>query len=185
MVERAAPIRRGSFKAGRVAARCALAKLGYPPGPLLAHPAGDPVWPAGVVGSISHAAGWALAVAAHRKDLYGLGLDLEGAEPLEEDLIDLVCRREERGIDPDLAAQGIDAAKLRFVAKEAWYKAVFPTWRRFIEFDEALVGINAGDGHFRASFVGKGPGPPAGRGDFILTAGLLCAVCALPPGLPP
>jgi len=42
-----------------------------------------------------------------------------------------------------LSTQGLDAAKLRFVAKEAYFKAVFPSDRKFLDFLDIRVRINA------------------------------------------
>src|SRR6266851_1633075 len=58
------PARRTEFAAGRAVARAALAGLDVPAGPILPGRAGEPRWPDGVVGSITHCAGYrACAVA--------------------------------------------------------------------------------------------------------------------------
>ena len=57
VVRTAGPRRRAEFTAGRACARAALAALGLPAAPVLAGRAGEPRWPAGVTGSITHCAG--------------------------------------------------------------------------------------------------------------------------------
>ena len=57
LVRTADPRRRAEFTAGRACARTALARLGLPTAPVLAGRAGEPRWPAGVTGSITHCAG--------------------------------------------------------------------------------------------------------------------------------
>jgi 4'-phosphopantetheinyl transferase EntD len=110
------------FLAGRLAARRALAGLGRP---AVAVPMAEdraPVWPEGVVGSISHAAGLAVAVVADAPAL--LGVDIARLEPFEAALIPEICRPEERALIP-LEGQGLFACAL-FSAKEAAFKAQYP-----------------------------------------------------------
>src|ERR1044072_3033714 len=61
---------------GRDAARDALASLGAHPGDLAAGPHGA-IWPEGIVGSIAHTDGTAVAIAAHSYDRAALGIDIE------------------------------------------------------------------------------------------------------------
>src|ERR1700761_3617241 len=66
LLGRAVEKRRREFAAGRGCARRALAALGLPPAPLLPGEGGAPRWPDGVVGSITHCAGYAAAAVAAR-----------------------------------------------------------------------------------------------------------------------
>jgi 4'-phosphopantetheinyl transferase EntD len=141
LVARAVERRRRDFTAGRACAREALAALGFPVDALGAHPERDPVWPAGVVGSITHTDGWVAAAVAPAAAYAGLGLDAESATPLDDALVALVCRPGEP-TDP-LGAKAV------FCAKEAVYKAVFPATRTFLEFHDVEVRF--------------ADGPPAGR----------------------
>ncbi len=187
VIATAGPRRRREFLAGRAAARASLAAWGQAPAPILARDEGDPLWPPGVVGSISHTERWALAVTASSAALGAIGLDLEPGDPLSPDLVALVCRPDEigRGWEPGL--DGIDPAKLRFVAKEAFYKAAFPRARRFVEFHEVRIDFDpVSGGGFTASFLGP-DAPSGGRmprrapGAFVQADGHLCALCAWPP----
>src|SRR5258708_8108427 len=54
LVAKAVPKRRREFTAGRNCARRALAQLGYPDFALLAGSHGQPLWPPGIAGSITH-----------------------------------------------------------------------------------------------------------------------------------
>src|SRR4051794_19903843 len=58
--------RRHEFTIGRNCAHRALARLGFPPAPLLRGHYRQPLWPIGVVGSITHCSGYCAAVVAHR-----------------------------------------------------------------------------------------------------------------------
>ena len=131
-IARAIPPRRAEFAAGRRAARSALQGLGHAP---VAIPVGDhraPLWPDGIVGSITHDNGYALAAVLHREAL-GLGIDLTEAAPLPGATRSAILPHpEETGIS-DLAARA------GFSAKETLFKALFPLVKVFFGFSTARV----------------------------------------------
>ena len=129
-IARAVPARRAEFRLGRMAARDALAQLGVA-APVPMGPDRAPVWPAGIVGSITHQDGIAVAVVS---DGGALGLDLDRTDPLALDLIPEICRPEE------------DATKARqiFSAKEAAYKAQYPANRVVFGFHGLSVDLSLG-----------------------------------------
>ncbi|MDJ0865453.1 MAG: 4'-phosphopantetheinyl transferase superfamily protein [Myxococcota bacterium] len=130
LVAAAVRARRAEFAAGRRLARALLSGLGIDGFALLAGPDRAPRWPAGIVGSISHADGHCAAVVAPRSAAAGLGVDLETAEPLEPELWPSVCTPRERSTLRGLApAERGRRAKLIFSAKEAAYKCLYPTTR--------------------------------------------------------
>jgi 4'-phosphopantetheinyl transferase EntD len=115
--------RRRASGAARVAGRLLLSELGADPfAPLPRAPSGAPVWPEGIVGSLAHDETFAVAAAARGGRLAGLGIDVEPAEPLPDDVIDLVLSRAEQRAT---LRDGV-ARRLVFVAKEAVYKAIHP-----------------------------------------------------------
>jgi 4'-phosphopantetheinyl transferase EntD len=126
------------FSAGRHAARGAIAALGHP---VRAIPQGDdraPLWPAGLTGTITHNRTACLAAVSNTAK--GLGLDLEDDSPLEPDLWDTILLPPERHwaeTQPDPAR----AAKLIFSAKEAAYKAQYPSSLTLFGFDTLLIQI--------------------------------------------
>lgn len=161
--------RRGEFMAGRAHARAALAALGLPP---LALPMGAdraPAWPPGIVGSISHAGDLVVAVAAPARLLHGIGIDVEPATPLDEDLLERVCRPEEltRIRDGSMHAPNPDPlhqdpshlAKLIFSAKESVYKCTAPRTGIFLEFGDVEILL---DPH-QPAFSVQGHGAARGR----------------------
>lgn len=123
-MSRARPTRRAEFAGGRRAARLALAKLGIDPMPIPMGQDRAPVWPGGIVGSISHAQGLCLAVVARTQDFDSLGIDVESDAPLAVDLIPEICLVSELAPLP-CAARPAFATRL-FSAKEAAYKAHYP-----------------------------------------------------------
>jgi 4'-phosphopantetheinyl transferase EntD len=58
--------RRTEFATARHCARAALSRLGVAPTPILPGERGAPQWPAGIVGSMTHCAGYRAAALAHR-----------------------------------------------------------------------------------------------------------------------
>ncbi len=184
ILTRAVADRRDEFRAGRVAARLALSRLGCEPSPIPAHAERDPVWPRGFIGSIAHASGIALAVAAHSNGFRGVGIDLESAAPLEPRLAGSVCRPDESAQAPALAGLGIDHAKLCFVAKEALLKAILPSRRKPLRFEQLRVEFDPARRLFRAWLQDPADQdrlrPLAGAGIFYGTPNLLAAVFVIP-----
>jgi 4'-phosphopantetheinyl transferase EntD len=145
-VVRAVDRRRREFTTGRHCARQALARLGVGPVAILPGPAGEPGWPEGVVGSITHCAGYRAAVVARAADRPAVGIDAEPHEPLPAGVLDAVARPEERAQLDRLAAATPTTAwdRLLFCAKEATYKAWYPLGRRMLDFDDATVTLDPG-----------------------------------------
>lgn len=159
-VAAAVPARQAEFAAGRAAVRAALAALGLPPVAVPVTETRAPAWPRGIVGSLTHADGLALAVLAPARQSAALGLDAEPDAPFPEDLVESVTRPEERRW---LATQAdpLNAARLIFVAKEAAYKCQFPASHAVIGFDALRIGFGP-DGKVQAEFTI--PVPPFARG---------------------
>jgi 4'-phosphopantetheinyl transferase EntD len=158
IVANAVDKRRREFTTGRHCARAALAKLGIPPVPILVGDGGEPVWPDGVVGSISHCAGYRGAAVARASDVAGVGLDAEPNEPLPSGIADAVAVPDELAQLDRLAATGPGVCwdRLLFSAKESVYKVWYPNAGRMLDFDEAHVVVEA-DGTFRAQLLVAGP----------------------------
>ena len=132
LVAAAAPSRRRDFLCGRACAHAALRALGRDGGPIAVGDRREPSWPAGVVGSISHAGSLAGAVVARAVDASGLGLDIELLEPpLDRNLRPLLLTPGELSHVQVLEATEPSAAKILFSAKESVYKCLFPRtgWR--------------------------------------------------------
>lgn len=152
---RAVESRRRDFAAGRAAAHTALATLGSAPGPIGVGPHRQPLWPDGFVGSITHAEGMALAAAARRTDCRGVGIDLEHrgrhfaglaegvALPAERDRLHRLPEGPER----------IGATIELFSAKEAIYKAFFPSVGRYFGFGAVLLAPSSDPGTLIAEFA--------------------------------
>ncbi|MFE5300444.1 4'-phosphopantetheinyl transferase [Streptomyces sp. NPDC056632] len=163
LVERAVEKRRAEFATVRACAREALAALGHPPAPLLPGPRGAPVWPDGVVGSMTHCAGYRAAVVAPSDEIALLGIDAEPHAALPEGVLDTIARPEEHTSMAALpTAEGIAWDRLLFSAKESVYKAWFPVTRSWLDFDEASIVI-APDGTFTVRVLIPGFAPTGER----------------------
>lgn len=173
----ARPQRLQEFRAGRGAARRALAELGAA---AIAIPMGAdraPIWPQGFVGSISHCEGLCLALAATVGQVRGLGLDVEPLRDLPEELWETVLRPEELVMLHRMEPSRRGGAALScFVAKEAVYKAQYPISKRLFDFQ--TIGISIEKQGFTAEFLDDVPEFPRGTrvgGTFVSGGGFLAA----------
>jgi 4'-phosphopantetheinyl transferase EntD len=135
MIER----RRQEFAAGRASAHRALRRLGAPDEAIRVAERRAPIWPAGIVGSITHCDGFCAAVVGRRSAIGGLGLDAEPARALDLEIRDAVLSPDEQARLAQLALPPGVGATLGFVAKEALFKAIYPCWGREIAFDAVLL----------------------------------------------
>ncbi|WNI26213.1 4'-phosphopantetheinyl transferase superfamily protein [Streptomyces sp. ITFR-16] len=157
-VARAVASRRAEFTAVRHCARTALRELGVAYEPLVPGHRGAPRWPDGVVGSMTHCAGFRAAAVARTGVLASLGIDAEPDRPLRPGMLASLALPGERARVAELAAHrpGVAWDRLLFSAKEAVYKAWFPLTGRLLDFPEAEIRIDAG-GSFRAVLLVPGP----------------------------
>jgi 4'-phosphopantetheinyl transferase EntD len=150
--------RRREFAAARRCARRALAALGAPAVAVLPDADGAPVWPAGVVGSLTHCPGYRAAAAGRSETFRGLGIDAEPHIPLPLAVDDLILRAEERARLRTLnaARPHVRWDRLVFSAKEAVYKAWFPLTRRWLGFEDVSITVRL-DGGFHADLDPQQP----------------------------
>jgi 4'-phosphopantetheinyl transferase EntD len=129
-------VRRASG-AARIVARDLLGRLGFAPRPLPKARSGAPIWPAGIVGSLAHDPRVAVAAVARTDDFVALGIDVEPAEVLPADTLDLVATPQERQGIADDPYRG----RLLFAAKEAVYKAVYPIDQIFLDHHDVEIDL--------------------------------------------
>jgi 4'-phosphopantetheinyl transferase EntD len=183
-VARAGAKRRREFATGRRLARRAFAQLGIEGFALLSDADRVPRWPEGVVGSISHCAGCCAVVVARRGRILSLGLDVERAGRLQDELLARICTPREieraRTLPPP---DGVDWGKLVFSAKESAYKCYFPLARRLLGFQDMEIEFSADATSFQARLLREDAPRPGGVGcfagraawtpDFVLSGVLL------------
>ncbi|PPK68866.1 4'-phosphopantetheinyl transferase superfamily protein [Actinokineospora auranticolor] len=158
VIARAVDKRRREFTTVRYCARQALAKLGRPPAAIIPGERGAPQWPDGVVGSMTHCAGYRAAVLAEATEITTVGIDAEPHVELPDGVLDAVSLPDERVHLAELAAAHPEVHwdKLLFAAKESVYKSWFPLARKWLGFSDARLRL-APDHTFTAELLVPGP----------------------------
>lgn len=131
----------GQWVGARLAAAQAARQLGVQLGPLLNDDRGAPLPTAasGLSVSISHKRDLAVALVA-RASNGSIGVDIEDFAPPRMSVAERVLRPEElREVMALPEERRWGAVVMRFSVKEAIYKALAPTLRRYIDFAEAEV----------------------------------------------
>ena len=176
--------RRAEFTTGRVLARRALALLGaadhsIPPGSR-----NMPVWPAGYIGSISHADGFAAAAAARTSEMLSVGIDVENAIRFRPALERKIASADEiagnfAGLAPDARQM---ALAIMFSAKEAFYKCQYPLTECYLGFHDAAVTIDRQGETFRLTLLADLPalsGRQVFDGRFVIRGDTVHAAMAM------
>jgi len=146
--------RRTEFTLGRIYAHVALSRFGLESEPLLRNPeTREPCWPDSVWGSITHSAGFAAVAVGLKKEIKGVGIDLESFSRSVDFKIERhVC------VDSELTwleslpiKQANRALRIIFSAKESIFKCIYPFTKTYLSFKDAAVSINEPEKSF--SFV--------------------------------
>jgi enterobactin synthetase component D / holo-[acyl-carrier protein] synthase len=159
VISRAVEKRRREFRTVRHCARLALRDLGLPPAAVLTGEHREPLWPPGVVGSMTHCSGYRAAAVARGRDLLTVGIDAEPHQPLPPDVLTAIALADEQVQITELTAAHSASYwdRILFCAKETVYKAWFPLTRRWLGFHDAAVTIDPVDGSFSARLLVPGP----------------------------
>jgi len=142
-VERAVESRRREYAAGRLLARALLSGIEAGGAPLTNGPDRAPVWPAGIVGSITHCTALCAVAVADAKTVAGIGIDVERAGPLPDNVVARILAPAEREAIARLPLPlRTIADRLVFSAKEAAYKALYPRTKEFLDFSDLHVELD-------------------------------------------
>jgi len=131
----AVPKVRRQAGAARIAARQLLRILSYEDVSITKTCLGVPVWPPGIAGSLAHEEQVAVAAVARTADFLALGVDIEPAAELPDNLVDIIATPGERSLYEPEFLRG----RQLFAAKEAVYKALYPLDRHFLDFHDIEV----------------------------------------------
>lgn len=152
-IQRSVAKRRAEYLAGRLCARAALQAL---TGQVAVPATGEdraPVWPTGIVGSITHGSGQAASVVARAADWRGLGLDLEQRlEPeralrLAGEILTEAELQRLHALPPEAQAERVT---LTFSVKESLFKALYPlVGVRFYFHDAEVQAVDGQAVHLR------------------------------------
>jgi 4'-phosphopantetheinyl transferase EntD len=175
--------RRREFATARRCAREALAAHGFAPVPLLTGHRRQPLWPAGMVGSITHCLDYRAAAVAAADEVAGIGVDAEPHLPVSDRVLALIARATERERLRELAAEhpAVCWDRLLFSAKESIYKAWFPLTQRWLDFGEADVVFHPSAGTFSATIlIDASPQVATFTGRFAMSSSLLVTTAIVP-----
>lgn len=168
---------------GRAAARAALNSIGFEDPPKVVRGSGgEPVWPDGICGSITHCDPWSVAVAMRSTRDLSVGIDLENMNRIPDlEIAPLVCRSSE--CDWVLASDDRHARLcMIFSAKEALYKSLYPSIRSYIDFREVELSWSADHSGFQAVLFPDGTNT---RGDLFISSQrsdnliFSCSICKI------
>ena len=141
LIKKAVAKRRREFSAGRSCARQALRALDCENTPIIHDENGAPLWPQGIVGSITHSTTHAAAAVAQDSRLRGLGIDMETVSRVSPAITNKILTAPELTTlqcHPDPAEQQRLLALL-FSAKESIYKCLHPLLQCRIGFKDARI----------------------------------------------
>ena len=173
--------RRREFATARWCARRALVELGQPAVAVLTGRHREPLWPDGIVGSLTHCAGYRAAAVARASDIAAVGIDVEPSDELPGQVLDVVTVREERVMLRRLSERQPDVAwgRLLFSAKEAVFKAWFPLEGSWLDFTQCRITIHD-DGRFTGDvLVPHEAGTAWRRGRWAVAGGHLVTAVAV------
>ena len=143
---------------------------------------GSPAWPAGVVGSMTHCAGYRAAAVASAHRYAGVGIDVEPAVPLSAAVHELIVRDEEKRF-----AFGV-YSKVLFSAKEAALKTWYPLGFRGFDVSDISVACDVESGAGRRGEDARGtftariptmPDAPVLHGGWAIGGGFVATAASL------
>lgn len=183
-IERATEKRRKEFTTGRACAHQALRILGLPASAIPSGMSGEPMWPDGVVGSITHCTGYRACAVAFASSLMTLGIDAEPDTPLPDGILGDIARPAEREYLATLStgSQAVCWDRLLFSVKEAMYKAWFPLTQRWLCFHDAEVRFEPWKNKFTGHLLTPSPSIDdkpleALGGQWIAVNGIIVSAC--------
>ena len=122
--------------------REALRRLGLPEQAILADDRRAPLWPTGVVGSITHCAGFTAAAVAWRRDIATLGIDTEPLGELDDADAAIVATTAERQQASDHSARMPDGSCSAPRSRSTRHGIQLT--RRWLDFDDVTVSVTRG-----------------------------------------
>ena len=134
------------FSSGRYAARKLLLNYEIEKHPILIGENRAPIWPTGIIGSISHSENLCIAVISDKKALNSIGVDIESSKRINADILPLICNEEEishiKLLEKASNINILTNAKLIFSIKESLFKCLNPLINNWIDYKEMQVKID-------------------------------------------
>ncbi len=136
--------RKREFTAGRILARRALSSLGFGAVSLPVSEHRYPIWPSGIVGSISHTVDMAGVVVALSKAYSGIGFDIALGESVQPDLYRMIL--DDKELSQVKSNAVADVPTVIFSYTKSVFKAVIPQFLESLDFQDVRMDIS--DGRF-------------------------------------
>ena len=136
-VQNAIESRKKEFVAGRTLARRLIADLGTVCGAISVGENRAPVWPSGVVGSISHTRHVVGVAIGEANRFSAIGFDIEEEGAVSRDMFGTVLQRGEVSLIGH--ANPEEYATAAFSCKEAVFKAINPISGEFLDFQDVSI----------------------------------------------
>ena len=168
LIARSVAKRRNEFITARHCARLAMERLGVPTAPILKGEKGEPQWPSGIVGSLTHTHGYRGAVVGRVSAVRSVGVDAEPHDVLPDKVLEAISLPVERREISVLPAD-LHWDRILFCAKEATYKAWFPLTGRWLGFEDAHITFEVDATGVAGGFVSRILIDPAARSGPPLT----------------
>ena len=153
--------RRAEFTMGRICAHEALSRFGLESKPILRNPeTREPLWPDSVWGSITHSAGFAAVAVGLKKEIKGVGIDLESfSRSVNFNIRKHVCVDSElEWLESLPTKQANRALRIIFSAKESIFKCLYPGTKTYLSFKDAAVSVNETEKKFSFTIFKSLPG---------------------------
>lgn len=141
--------RKEEFKAGRLLAKKILENFNVNCFPILQNNDRTPIWPEGIVGSISHDHKRCIVAVCANSDYKSVGVDVETNKRIKSQLWNRICTDHElteiNKMMPSLRQQ---FAAIIFSAKESFYKCQYPLTKQFVNFHDVEIHIDKNKNQF-------------------------------------
>lgn len=133
--------RRAEFLAGRYCAAKVLHQMNISNTFIGTGKHRNPLWPENIKGSISHCDNYAIAISTDRRDLTGVGIDIESkiTEDTCENIQSQILSYKEIDVISDKAYKKTLAFAIAFSMKESFFKASYPTIEKYFDFDAVTI----------------------------------------------
>ena len=153
--------RRAEFTLGRIFAHKALSSFTLESEPILRNPeTREPCWPNSVWGSITHSAGFAAVAVGLKKEIKGIGIDLESfSRSVDFKIRRHVCVDSELEWLESLPTKEAERSlRIIFSAKESIFKCLYPGTKTYLTFKDVAVTINENANNFSFTIFKSLPG---------------------------
>ena len=133
------------FTLGRIYAHKLLSRFGLESEPILRNPeTREPCWPESIWGSITHSAGFAAVAVGLKKEIKGVGIDLESlSRSIDFKISQHVCVYSElEWLESLTTKQANQALRIIFSAKESIFKCIYPGTKTYLSFKDAAVSVD-------------------------------------------